>query len=554
MTNTRSFLLFGVLLASCVPFSACGSGQNQGGFIPPPPAEDSGAEAAPPAMDSGEASDDAPSLQTTHDDFHDPVIDTGAPAASPQLFAAADKAPDGPCMYEPEVGSLFPKSWLRPRFRFTLSHQENLFEIKLVVPNETDPLTIYTTKNGYAIDAMTWKTIGGVGAGAPIHVTVRSATIDAHGALTGGPWKGTEGDIQVAPVMSGGSIVYWTTSNGTVLKGFRIGDESVQSVITPKQEGSQCIACHSSTPDGQYVALTTSSDPKLTNTTASVDLRSVDGNATRPAFASLSAALLLGRNNQQAAVFSKSHWVTGDRVALSMLAIGSRTEIVWTDLEQQSNAMGQGWGVIARGGDPNDAASAAFSHDGVSIAYTSATSVDSGTTTPDGLIYTVPFNYKQGGSAKPVTGASDAAYMQYYPQFSPDDQLIAFNRVPKGSGSSYNNAAAEVYVVPAGGGTPTRLAANDPASCTGAKSPGLHNSWPKWAPQAATADGKTYYFLVFSSTRDPAAAGAPQLYAAPIVVDASGKVTTYPALYFWNQPETEHNHTPVWDMLQLPAQ
>jgi hypothetical protein len=180
--------------------------------------------------------------------------------------------------------------------------------------------------------------------------------------------------------------------------------------------------------------------------------------------------------------------------------------------------------------------------------------VSSGTTTSDGLIYTVPYKFKQGGTAAAVSGASDPTVLQYYPAFSADDKLIAFNRAPLGT-SSYNNPAAELYVVPTGGGTATRLSANDPPACTGIKSPGITNSWPKWSPAAQSANGIAYYWLVFSSTRDPGqTTPAPQLYAAPISVDAKGNVTTYSALYFWNQPETEHNHTPAWDVFQLTAQ
>jgi len=43
-----------------------------------------------------------------------------------------------------------------------------------------------------------------------------------------------------------------------------------------------------------------------------------------------------------------------------------------------------------------------------------------------------------------------------------------------------------------------------------------------------TANGKSYYFLVFSSTRSPAS-GGPQLHAAPIVIEG-GVVKTYAAL------------------------
>ena len=47
-----------------------------------------------------------------------------------------------------------------------------------------------------------------------------------------------------------------------------------------------------------------------------------------------------------------------------------------------------------------------------------------------------------------------------------------------------------------------RLAANDAAACqTTLASPGLTNDWPKWSPHAITANGKTYYWLTFSSKR-----------------------------------------------------
>ncbi|HEY2517502.1 MAG TPA: hypothetical protein VGI39_41800, partial [Polyangiaceae bacterium] len=180
----------------------------------------------------------------------------------------------------------------------------------------------------------------------------------------------------------------------------------------------------------------------------------------------------------------------------------------------------------------------------------------SGTNTPDGLLYTVPFSGGQGGPAAPVKGASDATYLQCDPSFSRDDKFISFNRIPMNlasasSPSSYNNPNSEVFIVPATGGTATRVAANDPPACLGKKSPGILNSWAKWSPEVLSVCGNTYYWFVFSSSRDPGADG-PQLYIAPIVVDGSGNITTYSAIYFWNQPEDEHNHTPAWDVFKLP--
>ena len=57
-----------------------------------------------------------------------------------------------------------------------------------------------------------------------------------------------------------------------------------------------------------------------------------------------------------------------------------------------------------------------------------------------------------GGDATPVQGASDPNQSEYYPSYSPDDRYLAFDRAP-GSETMYYNPHAEVFVVPAGGGT-----------------------------------------------------------------------------------------------------
>ena len=496
----------------------------------------------------------SPSMQ---DDFTSPVLDTGAPANAATLFAAADVGTQGPCMYEPEPGALFPNNWMRLRFRFNTSNDENLFEIKLVVPNETSPLVIYTTQSTYTLDAATWQKITSVGVNAPIQVSVRSAVL-TNGALTGGPWTGTTGQIQIAPVPAEGSVVYWTTSNGTTLKGFQMGSESApQAILTPAQIGTGCVGCHTSTPDGLFVGLTASNDPSTGDAPAFIDVRGVDGGFARPSFATTDAIALLSREGQHAPSFSPGHWTAGDHIALSMFAVEDAGEIAWTNLEATSQTEGQAWGLVARTGDANQAASASFSHDGQNIVYTSNTGENSGTNTNDGLLYIVPYNGGKGGTASPLNGASDSSYLQFYPSYSHDDRYIAFNRLPESlafasTPPTYNNPNSEVFVIPSGGGTATRVAANDPPACLGATSPGITNSWAKWSPQVLEACGNTYYFFVFSSDRDPGAAGGPQLYVAPIVVDASGKVTTYSAIYPWNQPEAEHNHTPAWDVFQLP--
>jgi hypothetical protein len=158
----------------------------------------------------------------------------------------------------------------------------------------------------------------------------------------------------------------------------------------------------------------------------------------------------------------------------------------------------------------------------------------------------VPYGDRQGGTATPVAGASEPQYNEFYPSFAPDDQLIAFNRAPSGQ-SSYNDSASEVFVVPPAGGGAVRLAANDPPMCAGRSSPGVTNSWPKWAPEVAKAGARSYYWLTFSSTR---AGGGPQLYVTGVILEA-GTIRTTPAIYIWNQPADQSNHTPAWDVFDI---
>lgn len=261
-------------------------------------------------------------------------------------------------------------------------------------------------------------------------------------------------------------------------------------------------------------------------------------------------------------------------------------------------AQGTGWDIIARTGDTHGAVLPDWSHDGTRIVYTSTDATADGhvgwepgknVQPPTAVdLYTVPFNGGKGGTATPVMGASTPADAEYYPDFSADDALIAFTHVANfkslqtsDDGSKiYYRPEAEVYVVPSSGGTALKLAANAPPACTGDASPGVYNSWPKWSPIVREANGKKYYFLIFSSAREspgfvkdesgnPTKSPMSQLYMTAIVDDGSGTLTSFGAAYLWNQrylvtpnpadpmnPTVadfmQNDVTPAWDEFQAP--
>ena len=489
-----------------------------------------------------------------------PVIDAtgggaGTPSAAPALFAGgASGTTPGPCLVEPENNSLFPHNWLRPRIRYIPQGGQNLFEIRLHAANETSDLVAYTSASSWTLPKATWEALSAHIVEQPVTVTVRGAVFDGMN-LTTPPSAPSTATLTIAAADASGSIVYWSIAGGpngaTALKGFKAGDESVVTALLPAQvqmptTGGQvnCVGCHTSTPDGEFAGFT-AQDP-WGNAIASLQNASV-GQA--PSFLGAGAVSALGGSPVGIQSFSKAHWAAGDHIEVAPLGRGLQSQLAWFDLEATTATQGVAYDFITRTGDTMGVAAPSWSHDGGRIVYMSTDAEEDGQPgAGQSDLYAVPYNAKMGGAAAPVSGAATTTYNEYYPAFSADDQFIAFDRIASGM-DMYNQPAAEVYVIPSVGGVASRLAANDPPVCTGKTSPGITNSWPKWSPEALTLAGKTYYWLIFSSTRNEN--GNPQLYLTGAVVEG-GKVSSYGAIYLWNQPAEENNHTPAWDVFKIP--
>lgn len=505
----------------------------------------------------GAAPDAGPPVPPITDFPPDPIFDMGAASTAPTLFTTAPRSTGAPCVLSPAPGTLMPRNWLRPRFSYKPSSGENLFEITLTVQGFAHPLVIYTTALSYTLDATIWAGLRISVNDQPIAVTVRALTVSGSGTVQTPPSPVAMADFTIAPVDAPGKIVYWAIPNGSsdgILRGFGIGEESVEDVLAATQLtggtisttlNDGCIGCHAATPDGLSVGFQLGPHNNSGPDSYYDSVATISGTVgQQPSWAT---------NNQLATIralrgipaFSRSHWTDGDHVELLMDA-NNQGQLLWVNMDTDGAQ-----GTIARTGDPGGATEPSFSHDGTRIVYVSANAysfADGRLGSGPGDLYTVPYGNRTGGTATSVSGASDPSYTEYYPAFSPDDAYIAFTRF-SGNGNSYSNNQAEVFVVPAAGGQAIRFGANDPPACQGVTSPGVTNDWPKWSPEAtAASNGKTYYWVTFSSTRD----GRPQLYVAPMTVSAGAVNVDYPALYLWNQPSTDDNHTPSWDDYQIP--
>ena len=172
----------------------------------------------------------------------------------------------------------------------------------------------------------------------PIEVTVRSAPPGG-----GQVQLGSQVHFTIAPVGANGKLVYWSTSgttyfNGqptgteTVLNGFAVGDESVREVLRPYMGATsqvamttydqglntrpvKCIGCHTSTPDGAYIAFNDF-----------YPWGAVLASGTAPAGAAPPTSILgLGGSNAITqpwvgiTSFSQAHWTTGDHIMVAPL-------------------------------------------------------------------------------------------------------------------------------------------------------------------------------------------------------------------------------------------
>ena len=160
----------------------------------------------------------------------------------------------------------------------------------------------------------------------------------------------------------------------------------------------------------------------------------------------------------------------------------------------------------------------------------------------------------------------------YYPAISDDGAFVVFNQsrcdgpvgvhgYGPGPCDGYDDASAQVFVVPLAGGTPVTLGRlNGDDTWT--------NSWPRWSPTHGTFKGKPIYFIAFSTKRpyglrlpgSNLGATPPQLWLAavsldPAVVPGPGDASFAPVwlpLQDEDMANPTGNHVPQWAAKAMP--
>ena len=553
-----------------------------------------------------------------------PIMVGNVPANAPTIFGdPGTGSAGGPCLIEPQDNSLFPNNWLRPRFRFTSG--QGLYEIRLHAANQASDQVVYTTDTTWTMEKKMWTNLAVHTRDMAIEVTVRSAPPGG-----GTVQLGSKIHFTIAPVGANGKLVYWSTSgttyfngkpNGTetVLSGFAVGDEGVIEVLRPYvgttpqvqmqtyDQGANlravtCIGCHTSTPDGAYIAFN-----DFYPWGAVLASGSTPGAKPPSTILGVGGTAAITQPWVGITTFSPAHWADRDHMMVAPLGtcnvngvplqpcnsgnaqdMDQQSGLAWFDLESAAMPMMSNLGASLRGSAWNwiyapqtgmYAAAPSWSHDGANVVFTMTDKVKSGrlSTSANAHLYTVPYSKTSPQPATALALTGPANRVEYYGALSADDKFVAYNENASADANAthrsldmmdwgtsneyldgmYAQPKTEIYVSLAAGDMKRRLTANDPPQCPGQPaSPGINNSWPKWSPQVETSGNRTYYWLIFSSWRDGNhySTGGPiaQLYMTAVTMDEINIQTNYPAIYLWNQPATSSNHTPAWDRFQIP--
>ena len=257
----------------------------------------------------------------------------------------------------------------------------------------------------------------------------------------------------------------------------------------------------------------------------------------------------LGETTLGIQTFSKGHWADGDHIGDRAARQGGFVGAGLVQPRGRDHGQGASYGIIARSGDARGVAAPAWNHNGDKIVYMSTDAEEDGQ--PGGALQTSTWSGTTGARGRcegRPRGLRKLRYNEYYPSFSADDQLIAFDRIRSGE-DMYNQPNAEVFVIPAAGGTRHGSRPTAPPLARGKVEPGHNQQLAEMV--TGGADGRRQDVLLGHLLLDPQRGGQPA--ALPHRCGRGrGQLTTHGALYSVEPArEREQSHAGV-GRLQIP--
>ncbi len=525
-----------LLLAVATAMAACGStsGRNDHGG-----GGNAGSGGGGSGGSGGGSGGNGP--PATHD-----VVDPSLPSGVVGGFDGAPPGSGGLTLVYPNSGARVPHDLAPVDVQW--NGTAPVYRVTFAVDNG-NKLRGYVKSADWVPPTTEWAWLLDVAAGHTITLSVDGATIDANGNPQGPLLSAAGQPLLVAHDDATGALFYFATTGDQIsgdgtLERLQVGAQKADKYLNKTNDGNgQCVGCHALSRDGTRVAFTFLNLAGAGSGTT-MSLGSVD--ATNPTMQQAPAG-----TTAATASFSPDgkQMVTAYNGKLSIR--DGVTGALVQDLTTSGVAMFPDW-----------------SPDGSTIVFVKPT----GPCTPGLPNFGQASIYAYGGSLVTLTSAGGtwgnekvllqaaAGENNYYPSFSPDGKLVAFTRASTstksswsvansactgqdGSGLSYDNPSATVWVMPAAGGTPVQLGHANIAMKT--------NSWPKWGPKA---DGD-FLWLSFSSTREYGkvltglnAHHQIWITSIPRGVDLTAGDPSTPAVWFPFQDTTTKNHIGVWSV------
>jgi hypothetical protein len=398
--------------------------------------------------------------------------------------------------------------------------------------------------------ASDWQWLLDRAAGHKLTVDVAGGSMDPSGALTK-VVSSTALPLQVSRDDATGALFYFattgdqTTGDGT-LERLPVGAQKPDKYLNKTNDGGRCVGCHQLTRDGTHLAFAYYDiGGGLGGTSQTLGL--VDASDPTKGLAGA------GQNMAQA-TFNPDGTKMVTQYGGKMTLRDGLTGASIMDITTSGAALYPDW-----------------SPDGSKLVFVKPSAgcqqqiLDIGQTSIfvyGGSLTTLDWNGSTFSNEQTIL-AAQGTDNNYYPSWSPDGGYIAFTRADgtvkstwslagmactghDGSGLSYDNPSATLWLLPAKGGAPFQLTAANGA-------PMKTNSWPRWAPKA---DGE-YLWMSFSSTRayGNVLAGANahhQIWFTAIApigkVEVGANDPSAPAVWFPFQDTVTKNHIGTWSL------
>jgi len=447
------------------------------------------------------------------------------PGLAPDTGAKLEQAADDPAspvslVYPPD-GVLLPPNLVDFEIQWVPGAGQEIFEVGFI--NEGTDIRIYTKCNkigtlgcGYIPSAVEWKAIVGALKGYdPADVQIRGAPLDLSKA-----GKSNARKVMIAEEDIKGGLYYWNATPGNIVRyDFgKTGEKAKVFYTAADAKAVFCVGCHALSLDGKRLAVGLDMPMPAPLKILDVPTRQV---------------LAQGAANFMAFSPDGKKIITSDGNSLVLRDTDTLAALAPTPLAAK--------GTMAD-----------WSADGGKVVYAEPATVLPIPVGSPGISQgsLKMMLYDQTGdkwSAPIALVQQSGSENNYYPTFSPDNELVIFNR---SSGESYDAPDASLWVIRANGkGKPLELKLANGGT-------NLCNSWPKFSPFIQKYQKGKLLWFTFSSRRDyglrlQAKSGDPgqaQLWMAAIDLakDELGTDPSYPAFWLPVQNIKTGNHIAQW--------